>query len=161
MDNDLLVSKMGTIERCCKRARDEYEKDPTTFVGDITRQDAATLNVIRAWEAAVEMGDYVLGSLDLGHARDEREVITLLAEHGWIEAALAEDLKRTGEFCRAEWDYQAAPLPALVTIIKRGLDEFDAYARALLSGAAALEARGEAAANDGTSDGTSPADPSI
>jgi uncharacterized protein YutE (UPF0331/DUF86 family) len=161
MDNDLLVSKLGTIERCCKRARDEYEKDPTTFVGDITRQDAATLNVIRAWEAAVEMGDYVLGSLDLGHARDEREVITLLAEHGWIEAALAEDLKRTGEFCRAEWDYQAAPLPALVTIIKRGLDEFDAYARALLSGAAALEARGEAAANDGTSDGTSSADPSI
>jgi hypothetical protein len=125
MDNDLLVSKMGTIERCCKRARDEYEKDPTTFVGDITRQDAATLNVIRAWEAAVEMGDYVLGSLDLG-----------------------EDLKRTGEFCRAEWDYQAAPLPALVTIIKRGLDEFDAYARALLSGAATVAAQNDAAAGD-------------
>ncbi len=155
MDNDLLVSKMGTIERCCKRARDEYEKDPTTFVGDITRQDAATLNVIRAWEAAVEMGDYVLGSLDLGPAYDEREVITLLAEHGWIEAALAEDLKRTGEFCRAEWDYQAAPLPALVTIIKRGLDEFDAYARALLAGAAAL------AAQDGDAAGKPAGDPSI
>lgn len=157
MDNDLLVSKMGTIERCCKRARDEYEKDPTTFVGDITRQDAATLNVIRAWEAAVEMGDYVLGSLDLGPAQDEREVITLLAEHGWIEAALAEDLKRTGEFCRAEWDYQAAPLPALVTIIKRGLDEFDAYARALLTGAAALPAEGDPGAGDGRPAG----DPSI
>ena len=157
MDNDLLVSKTGTIERCCKRARDEYEKDPTTFVGDITRQDAATLNVVRAWEAAVEMGDYVLGSLDLGQARDEREVITLLAEHGWIEAALAEDLKRTGEFCRAEWDYQAAPLPALVTIIKRGLDEFDAYARALLAGAAALASQGDPAKQGGTPAG----DPSI
>jgi uncharacterized protein YutE (UPF0331/DUF86 family) len=157
MDNDLLVSKMGTIERCCKRAREEYEKDPTTFVGDITRQDAATLNVIRAWEAAVEMGDYVLGSLDIGAAQDEREVITLLAEHGWIEAALAEDLKRTGEFCRAEWDYQAAPLPALVTIIKRGLDEFDAYARALLTGAAALAAQGDPGAADGRPAG----DPSI
>ena len=157
MDNDLLVSKMGTIERCCKRARDEYEKDPTTFVGDITRQDAATLNVIRAWEAAVEMGDYVLGSLDLGPAHDEREVITLLAEHGWIEAALAEDLKRTGEFCRAEWDYQAAPLPALVTIIKRGLDEFDAYARALLAGVAALPAQEDAPKGDGAPAG----DPSI
>ena len=157
MDNELLVSKMGTIERCCKRARDEYEKDPTTFVGDITRQDAATLNVIRAWEAAVEMGDYLLGSLDLGPAQDEREVITLLAEHGWIEAALAEDLKRTGEFCRAEWDHQAAPLPALVTIIKRGLDEFDAYARALLSGAAALAAQGDPGAAEGRPAG----DPSI
>jgi uncharacterized protein YutE (UPF0331/DUF86 family) len=137
MGDDLLISKAGTIERCCKRARDEYEKDPTTFVGDLTRQDAATLNVIRAWEAAVEMGDYLLGQDGAGPARDEREVITLLAARGVIDAALAEDLKRTGEFCRAEWDYQAAPLPALVTIIKRGLDDFDAYARALLAWAGA------------------------
>jgi uncharacterized protein YutE (UPF0331/DUF86 family) len=135
MDNDLLVSKTGTIERCIKRARDEYEKDPTTFVGDITRQDAATLNVIRAWEAVVEMGDYVLGQLGLA-AHDEREVISLLEDRGWIDPALGEDLKRTGEFCRAEWDHQAAPLPALVTIIKRGLDDFDACARALLARAA-------------------------
>jgi uncharacterized protein YutE (UPF0331/DUF86 family) len=135
MDQELLVSKTGTIERCCKRARDEYEKDPTTFVGDITRQDAATLNVIRAWEAAVEMGDYVLADRGLGPAHDEREVITLLADNGWIEPTLAEDLKRTGEFCRAEWDHQAAPLPALVTIIKRGLDDFEVYARALMAGA--------------------------
>jgi uncharacterized protein YutE (UPF0331/DUF86 family) len=136
MDNDLLVSKTGTIERCIKRAQDEYEKDPTTFVGDITRQDAATLNVIRAWEAAVEMGDYVLARFGLGQPRDEREVISLLEDSGWIAPELGEDLKRTGEFCRAEWDHQAAPLPALVTIIKRGLDDFDAYARALLARAA-------------------------
>ena len=135
MDDDILVSKAGTIERCCRRAREEYAKEPATFTEDITRQDAATLNVIRAWEAAIEMGDYVIGTARLGLPQDEREVITLLAEHGWIEATLAEDLKRTGEFCRAEWDYQQAPLPALVTIIKRGLDDFGAYAAALLGGA--------------------------
>jgi hypothetical protein len=132
MGDDVLISKAGTIERCCKRARDEYEKDPTTFVGDVTRQDAATLNVIRAWEAAVEMGDYVIGQASLGTPKDERDVITMLAEHGLVDPALAEDLKRTGEFCRAEWDLQAGPLPALVTIIKRGLDDFQAYAHALL-----------------------------
>lgn len=137
MDDTVLIDKTGTIERCCRRAREEYEKDPTTFVGDITRQDAATLNVIRAWEAAIEMGDYVIGAASLGDPQDEREVIALLAEHGWIDAALAEDLKRTGEFCRAEWDHQAAPLPALVTIIKRGLDDFGAYSQALVTRAGA------------------------
>ena len=137
MDETVMIGKLGIIERCCRRAREEYEKDPTTFVGDLTRQDAATLNVIRAWEAAVEMGDYVIAAAGLGVPQDEREVITLLAENGWIEATLAEDLKRTGEFCRAEWDYQAAPLPALVTILKRGLDDFGAYGQALLAGAAA------------------------
>lgn len=138
MDENVLIGKTGVIERCCRRAREEYEKDPTTFVGDLTRQDAATLNVIRAWEAAVEMGDYVIAEAGLGHPADEREVIALLADNGWIEATLAEDLKRTGEFCRAEWDHQAAPLPALVTIIKRGLDDFGAYGQALLTGAATL-----------------------
>ena len=138
MDDDILVHKAGTIERCCRRARDEYEKDPASFADDPTRQDAATLNVIRAWEAAIEMGDYVIGTARLGQPRDEREVITLLTEHGWIEAVLAEDLKRTGEFCRAEWDHQQAPLPALVTIIKRGLDDFTVYAQALVAGAATL-----------------------
>jgi uncharacterized protein YutE (UPF0331/DUF86 family) len=140
MSDEVLVSKTGTIERCCERAREEYEKDPTTFADDITRQDAATLNVIRAWEAAVEMGDYACARAGLGLPRDERQVITLLATAGWIDAALAEDLKRTGEFCRAEWDYQAAPLPALVTIIKRGLDDFVVYASALLARSAALDA---------------------
>lgn len=133
MSDDILTSKAGTIERCCKRAREEYEKDPTTFVSDLTRQDAATLNVIRAWEAAVEMGDYLLAQGGIRLARDEREVISLLAERGWIDAALAEDLKRSGEFCRAEWDYQASPLPALVAILKRGLADFEAYADALLN----------------------------
>ena len=137
MDETVLIGKTGTIERCCRRAREEYEKDPTTFVGDVTRQDAATLNVIRAWEAAVEMGDYVIAEAGLGTPHDEREVITLLADNGWIAPTLAEDLKRTGEFCRADWDHQTAPLPALVTIIKRGLDDFGAYSQSLMMGAAA------------------------
>jgi uncharacterized protein YutE (UPF0331/DUF86 family) len=139
MSDDVLVSKTGIIERCCERAREEYDKDPNTFTDDLTRQDAATMNVIRAWEAAVEMGDYACARAGLGTPRDEREVITLLADAGWIDPALAEDLKRTGEFCRAEWDYQAAPLPALVTIIKRGLDDFVAYASALLARGAPLD----------------------
>ena len=138
VSTDLLLKKAGIIERCCNRAREEYERDPTTFTDDITRQDAATLNVIRAWEAAIEMGDYVIGCARLGPAQDEREVITLLAGHGWIAPVVAENLKRTGEFCRAEWDYQAAPLPALVTIIKRGLGDFTEYAAALTSGARAI-----------------------
>jgi uncharacterized protein YutE (UPF0331/DUF86 family) len=133
MRDEILASKMAMIEHCVARAREEYEKDPLTFFGDITRRDAATLNVLRAWEAAVEMGDQVIGSHALGTPGDERAVFTLLAEHGWIDAALAADLQHTGEFCRAEWDYQAAPLPALVTIVKRGLDSLQAFARTLVA----------------------------
>jgi uncharacterized protein YutE (UPF0331/DUF86 family) len=138
MIDEVLVSKTAMIEHCVRRAREEYEKDPLTFFDDITRRDAATLNVLRAWEAAVEMGDHVIGSHALGTPDDEREVFTLLHKHGWIDAALTEDLKRIGEFCRAEWDYQAAPLPALVTIIKRDLDDLQALGQALLARSARI-----------------------
>ncbi|MBC7453831.1 MAG: hypothetical protein H7335_09005 [Massilia sp.] len=133
MSDDLLITKTATIARCIERARDELAKDPATFDGDITRQDAATLNVLRAWEAAVEMGDYIIGAHALGVPADERAVMSLLSEHGWIDAVLAEKLQRSGEFCRAEWDYQAAPLAALVAIIERDLDDFLALAQALLA----------------------------
>ena len=133
MSDEILAGKTAMIDHCVRRAREEYEKDPTTFFDDITRRDAATINVIRAWEAAVEMGDYVIGTHELGTPEDEREVFTLLRDRGWIPPALAEDLKRIGEYCRAEWDYQAAPLPALVTIVKRGLDDLEVFARALLT----------------------------
>jgi uncharacterized protein YutE (UPF0331/DUF86 family) len=133
MSDQVLASKTAMIEHCLRRAREEYEKDPTTFLDDITRRDAATLNVLRAWEAAVEMGDYVIGSYKLGAPEDERHVLLLLREKGWITETLAHDLVRVGEFCRAEWDYQAAPLPALVTIVKRGLDDVEAFAKALVT----------------------------
>jgi uncharacterized protein YutE (UPF0331/DUF86 family) len=133
MSDQVLVSKTAMIEHCLRRAREEYDKDPLTFFDDITRRDAATLNVLRAWEAAVEMGDYVIGAYSLGSPDDERAVFTLLADKGWLDAALAERLKHIGEFCRAEWDYQAGPLPALVTIIKRGLDDLQAFAQALVT----------------------------
>ena len=137
MNDPVLTSKMAMIAHCVARAREEYDKDPITFFGDITRRDAATLNVLRAWEAAIEMGDEVIGTHALGTPGDEREVFTLLARDGWIDATLAEDLKHTSEFCRAEFDYQAAPLPALVTIVKRGLDGLQAFALALVTREAA------------------------
>ena len=136
MNDPVLASKMAMIAHCVARAREEYDKDTITFFGDITRRDAATLNVLRAWEAAVEMGDEVIGTHALGTPGDERAVFTLLASHGWIDATLAADLKHTSEFCRAEFDYQAAPLPALVTIVKRGLDGLQAFALALVTRAA-------------------------
>jgi uncharacterized protein YutE (UPF0331/DUF86 family) len=136
VDQDLLIGKFGSIGRACGRARDEYGQDPTTFVSDVTRQDAATLNVLRAWEALVEMGDHVLASLGLDLADDERQVIALLAEHGCIDGAVAAELERIGEFCRAEQDLQAGPLPALVTIVKRGLDDIEVAAQALVARAA-------------------------
>ncbi|MGY2313033.1 type VII toxin-antitoxin system HepT family RNase toxin, partial [Pseudomonas gingeri] len=47
MVDDVLINKAASIERCVARARQEYDKDPTSFTTDFTRQDAAILNIQR------------------------------------------------------------------------------------------------------------------
>jgi len=133
MTDDVLVNKAATIERCVARAREEYAEDPATFASDFTRQDAAILNIQRACEAALDMGQHLIRRERLGVPQSARDVFVLLAAGGWIDAALADGLKRMVGFRNiAVHDYQALQLPITVSIIEKHLDEFLQYSQALL-----------------------------
>lgn len=133
MVDDVLINKAAVIERCVKRAREEYTCDPTTFATNFTRQDAAILNVQRACEAALDMGQHLIRREKLGVPQSARDVFALLAQGGWIETNLADGLKRMVGFRNiAVHDYQSLQLPITVSIIERHLDEFLSYSRALL-----------------------------
>lgn len=144
MADDVLLNKAATIERCVARAREEYAANPAGFATDFTRQDAAILNIQRACEAALDMGQHLIRRERLGIPQSARDVFTLLSRGGWIDAALAEGLKRMVGFRNiAVHDYQALQLPITVRIIELHLDEFLQYSRAmLLRDAASGAARG-------------------
>lgn len=133
MADDVLINKAATIERCVRRAREEYDRAPTTFATDLTRQDAAILNIQRACEAALDMGQHLIRRERLGVPQSARDVFTLLAQAGWIDATLADGLKRMVGFRNiAVHDYQTLQLPITVAIIEKHLDEFLDYSKALL-----------------------------
>lgn len=133
MADDVLINKAATIERCVARAREEYQRDPASFASDFTRQDAAILNIQRACEAALDMGQHLIRRERLGVPQSARDVFALLAQGGWIEPALAEGLQRMVGFRNiAVHDYQKLQLAITVSIIEKHLDEFLHYSRALL-----------------------------
>ncbi len=66
MADDVLINKAATIERCVTRVREEYAKGPVTFPMDFTRQDSAILNIQRACEATLDMGQHVIRREKLG-----------------------------------------------------------------------------------------------
>ncbi|OQW40990.1 MAG: toxin-antitoxin antitoxin component [Proteobacteria bacterium SG_bin4] len=133
MADDVLLNKAATIERCVLRAREEYEADPATFAGNPTRQDAAILNIQRACEAALDMGQHLIRRERLGIPQSARDVFALLAQAGWIDAALAEKLKRMVGFRNiAVHDYQVLQLSITVAVIEKHLDEFLQYSKAVL-----------------------------
>jgi uncharacterized protein YutE (UPF0331/DUF86 family) len=125
MADDVLINKSATVERCVARAREEYARDPASFATDFTRQDAAILNVQRACEAVLDMGQHIVRREGLGVPQSARDVFDLMARGQWIDAPLAEALKRMVAFRNiAVHDYQSLILPILVNVITGHLEEF-------------------------------------
>lgn len=133
MADDVLINKAATIERCVARVREEYQADPEGFSSNFSRQDAAILNIQRACEAALDMGQHLIRREKLGVPQSARDVFALLAQGGWIDLALADALKRMVGFRNiAVHDYQALQLPITVNVITLHLDEFLQFSAAIL-----------------------------
>ena len=133
MVDDVLVNKAATIERCVARAREEYADDPAGFAASHSRQDAAILNIQRACEAALDMGQHLIRRDRLGVPQSSRDVFALLASAGLLDNTLATGMQHMVGFRNiAVHDYQTLQLPIVERIIQRHLGEFLAYSKTLL-----------------------------
>ena len=133
MVDDVLINKAATIERSVIRAKEEYEKSPTTFASDHTRQDAAILNVQRACEAALDMGQHLIRRERLGIPQSSRDVFTLLAQAGWIEHDLATSMQKMVGFRNiAVHDYQSVDLAILQGVIENNTADLKRLAEIML-----------------------------
>jgi uncharacterized protein YutE (UPF0331/DUF86 family) len=125
MADDLLIIKAASIKRCVGRAREEYDKAPSTFATDLTRQDAAILNILRACAAALDMGQHLIRRERLGVPQSARDVFELLCRGGWLEASLLTTMKNMVGFRNiAVHEHQTLQLPITVAIITQHLGDF-------------------------------------
>lgn len=133
MHDDVLLNKAAVIERCVARAREEYGADPASFATNITRQDAAAINIQRACEACLDMANVMIRKHRLGLPQSAKDVFNLLAGAGYIETGLAENLQRmVGYRNIAVHDYQKLLLPITIAVIKTHLDDFLAFSELIV-----------------------------
>jgi len=133
MADDVVLNKAASIEHCVARALEEYEADPQSFATNFTRQDAAILNIQRACEACLDMGQHIIRRESLGLPQSARDIFTLLAQSGWISDALATSMKRMVGFRNiAVHEYQALQLPILLNILKLHLNDFSEFSHCML-----------------------------
>ena len=132
MADDVLLNKAATVERCVARAREEYAASPD-FATDFTRQDAAVLNIQRACEACLDMGQHLIRRDRLGLPQSARDVFALLAQAGWMDATLQDTMQRMVGFRNiAVHDYQKLLLPILQRVVTVHLNDFLRFAAAIL-----------------------------
>lgn len=127
MSDDVVLAKAAIIERCIARAREELAAS-LDFRTDLTRQDAAILNVQRACEAGVDIAFRLVRLKGLGAPATNREAFDLLATAGIVDGQQAAALKRMVGFRNvAVHRYTDLDMAVVEAVIRLGLDDLAAF----------------------------------
>lgn len=122
--NDTALNKIQSIQRCVRRAREEYTADPDSFDTNFTRQDAAVLNILRACEQSIDLANHVIKIHKLGIPTSSGESFELLAAAGVIVPDLSTRLQKMVAFRNAVvHHYQRMDIRIVRTVIISGLDD--------------------------------------
>lgn len=114
-------------------------KAPASFESDLSRQDAAILNIQRACQAALDMGQHLIYREKLGVPQSEYDVLELLHLGGWLEARLLPVMKAVVGFRHiAVNDDQALQPPVTIAIITQYLGDVVLFSFAVLRKDASL-----------------------
>lgn len=124
MQNDIIINKTATIERCIYRINEEYNNDPENLK-NYTKQDSIILNIQRACEACIDIAMHIVSTNKLGVPQTTRQVFDILNEANIIDERLADRLKAMVGFRNiAVHDYQALNLSMVQKIIEEHLNDF-------------------------------------
>ena len=133
MDN-IITNKAITIERCLKRINEEFDNDEKSLLNNYQRQDALSMNLIRACEACLDMGLHVIRVKKLPIPQRARDIFSVLADEKIISATLMKNMHAMVGFRNiAVHDYQAVRADIIIGIVKNHLVDIDAFKQALLS----------------------------
>lgn len=125
--NDVVVSKVASLQRCIRRAREEHAASAGAFATDLTRRDAAILNVTCACELAIDLANHTIKIRRLGIPPDRRESLQPLVEADLLPRALGDRLKAMVGFCNAAVHDDGTPdVGGTERVIVEGLDDLSA-----------------------------------
>ncbi len=121
--DDVLIYKAQTIERCIKRVQQEYIGFENEIDTNFTKQDAIILNIERACQACIDMGNHYVKNYKLGIPQGSKDVFQILFSNKIISNEINKKLQAMVGFRNiAVHDYSSLNLDILHSIIKNELD---------------------------------------
>lgn len=132
INDDVVLNKAETIERCLKRIHEEYDNNPT-HLQNYTKQDSIILNIQRASEASIDLAMHTIAKKRLGVPQTSREAFDLLHHADIIDVDLTVRMKAMVGFRNITvHDYQTINLIVVQQIIEKHLDDLRAFTKIIL-----------------------------
>lgn len=129
--DEILINKQTTINRCIKRIREDYLDD---FRENFTRQDSVILNIERACQTAIDMGNRIVKLKNLGLPQSNRDTFIKLEKNGIISPELSSKMQAMAGFRNlAVHDYGSINLDIVVSIVENNLDDLKRFAETVIA----------------------------
>ena len=129
-DSELVAKKLSEIEGYVRELR--TIANPGRIKTDVKEERFAAHTLQLAIQAALDVASHIVSDERLGEPRTNRELFTLLDQHGWIEASLSQNLQNMAGFRNIlVHGYQKLDLAILVDAVQNRLDDLNVFAVAI------------------------------
>lgn len=126
-ENNVILNKIETIERCINRINIVYDNNPENL-NDYTKQDSIMLNIQRACEASIDLAMHIISKKKLGIPQTSRDAFDVLSKNKIINDKLSKNLKAMVGFRNiVVHDYQSINLKVVESVIAYNLKDFYDY----------------------------------
>ena len=126
-DKDVILAKVGIIQRCMHRIRSITNLEVNSLE-DFDKQDIFVLNLQRAVQAAIDIAIHIVAEEGLGIPTALKENFLLLEEAGIIDETISKKMQAMVGFRNiAVHDYQGLDINILRSILKNNLKDIEDF----------------------------------
>ena len=126
-DPDLLAKRLAAIDTCVRELRELAR--PYAIRADVREQRFVEHTLQLAIQAALDAASHIVSDERLGEPRTNRELFTLLARAGWIDAELSAKLANMAGFRNIlVHGYDAVDLAVVEEVVAHRLDDLLQFA---------------------------------
>ena len=134
MDRELIEQKLESLRRALQRVSDKCPKSVEILSADYDAQDIVSLNLTRAVQLSIDIGSHLIACTNYPPPTTMGEVFTVMNQAGFIDAKLAERMKKAVGFRNlAVHNYDAINWAIVYAIATQHLDDFKDFARAVIA----------------------------
>jgi len=129
--DEILENKRTTIKRCIYRIFEDYQDD---FATNYTKQDAVILNIERACQAAIDMGNRIIRKREIGLPQSNRDTFVKLEKSGLISQEMSKRMQSMAGFRNmAVHDYNSLNFDIIINIIENHINDIQLFAEHIIS----------------------------
>ena len=133
MENDVLLSKIDSLQRCIKRIEEKRPENPKILIKDVDIQDIISINLERAIQISVDIALHIVADSNFESPKTMGESFAVLSDMKIIPKEIGERLRKGVGFRNISLHaYEKIDWDIVFSIIHNHLDDFREFVKSIM-----------------------------